>query len=66
MADIHKDLIDKYFYVGLSRARSFLGVSFERQFPLRLKPIEKHFELGGSWNKVPSPAASDNAELVLA
>jgi len=52
MAEIHKDLIDKYVYVGLSRARSFLGVTFERQFPTRLKCIESHFELGGCWDKV--------------
>ena len=43
MADIHKELIDKYFYVGLSRARSFLGVSYERQFPQRLQCVANHF-----------------------
>ncbi len=52
MAEIHKDLIDKYVYVGLSRARSFLGVVFERQFPPRLKCIEHHFEHDGSWRKI--------------
>jgi DNA helicase IV len=52
MAEIHKDLIDKYVYVGLSRARSFLGVTFERQFPLRLKCIEPHFQQGGSWSRI--------------
>ena len=51
MAEIHKDLIEKYVYVGLSRARSFLAVTFERQFPAKLKCIEKHFEQGGAWNK---------------
>jgi DNA helicase IV len=56
MAEIHKDLIDKYVYVGLSRARSFLGVAFERQFPARLKCIEQHFKHAGSWSKVtPEP-----------
>lgn len=43
MADIHKELIDKYLYVGLSRARSFLGVTYERVFPQRLQCIEKFF-----------------------
>jgi hypothetical protein len=52
MAEIHKDLIDKYVYVGLSRARSFLGVTYERLFPVRLKPIEHHFQVGGSWSKL--------------
>lgn len=49
MAEIHKDLIDKYVYVGLSRARSFLGVTVERQFPQRLKCITDHFVTDGTW-----------------
>lgn len=49
MAEIHKDLIDKYVYVGLSRARSFLGVTVERQFPQRFNCIAHHFTQGGSW-----------------
>jgi hypothetical protein len=46
MADVHKGLIDKYFYVGLSRARSFLGVTCERspkQLPRSLQCIYPHF-----------------------
>jgi hypothetical protein len=43
MAEIHKELIDKYVYVGLSRARRFLGVAYERQFPQRLQCIFQHF-----------------------
>ena len=62
MAEIHKVLIDKYVYVGLSRARSFLGITFERQFPVRLKSIENHFELNGSWSKTVSTGASELAE----
>jgi superfamily I DNA/RNA helicase len=50
MAEIHRDLIDKYVYVGLSRARSFLGVTVERQFPQRLQCIAHHFVQEGSWN----------------
>lgn len=49
MAEIHRDLIDKYVYVGLSRARSFLGVTVERQFPQRLKCIADHFLVDGNW-----------------
>jgi hypothetical protein len=51
MAEIHKDLIDKYVYVGLSRARSFLGVTVERQFPQRLKCLAEHFVSKGSWEE---------------
>jgi len=46
MADIHKELIEKFFYVGLSRARSFLGVTCERspkQLPQSLQCIYPHF-----------------------
>ena len=49
MAEIHKELIDKFVYVGLSRARSLLGVTFERQWPARLRCIEQHFELQKNW-----------------
>ncbi len=49
MAEIHKDLIDKFVYVGLSRARSFLGVTVERQFPQRLQCISQHFVRDGGW-----------------
>lgn len=49
MAIIHKDLLDKYVYVGLSRARSFLGVSYKSQFPSQLNCIKNLFEHGGSW-----------------
>ena len=49
MAEVHRDLIDKYVYVGLSRARSFLGVTYDRQFPQRLKCIAEHFEKDGRW-----------------
>ncbi len=46
MADVHKDLVEKYFYVGLSRARSFLGVTCERsvkQLSQNLQAIHPHF-----------------------
>jgi len=49
MAEIHKDLIDKYVYVGLSRARTFLGVTVERQFPKRLECIAGHFLRDRNW-----------------
>ena len=49
MDDVHKDLLDKYVYVGLSRARSFLGVSYEKRFPQRLAAIEEYFVHGATW-----------------
>lgn len=49
MADVHKELIDKYVYVGLSRARSFLGVTYEQKFPLRFKCIADHFVSDKTW-----------------
>jgi hypothetical protein len=36
-------LIDKYVYVGLSRARSFLGVTYRQAFPKELNDIVGHF-----------------------
>jgi DNA helicase IV len=43
MARLHPDLIDKYLYVGLSRARSFLGVTYKQKFPKELEEIKHHF-----------------------
>ena len=39
MAEVYKDLIDKYLYVGLSRARNFLGISYMKAFPKRLECV---------------------------
>lgn len=43
MAEAAPDLVARYLYVGLSRARSFLGITFSTQFPRRLLPIKGHF-----------------------
>jgi hypothetical protein len=43
MARLQPDLIDKYMYVGLSRARSFLGVTCRQVFPDELSEIVEHF-----------------------
>ncbi len=43
MAEQAGNLIEKYFYVGLSRARSFLGMTYTTQFPRRLDCVRKHF-----------------------
>ncbi len=44
MAKLQPDLIDKYVYVGLSRARSFLGVTYRETFPRELEEIVDHFQ----------------------
>ena len=43
MEQVHKNLIDKYLYVGLSRARNFMGISYESKFPKRLETIRSLF-----------------------
>ncbi len=43
MAEKTPDLIERYLYVGLSRARSYLGVTCSTQFPRRLSAVRKHF-----------------------
>lgn len=43
MADKSPTLIDKFLYVGLSRARSFMGVTYSTQFPRKLSCVRKHF-----------------------
>jgi len=43
MAQLHSNLIDKFLYVGLSRARSFLGVTYEQDLPSDLATIESLF-----------------------
>jgi hypothetical protein len=43
MAEKAPTLIEKYLYVGLSRARSFLGTTYTTQFPRKLNCVRKHF-----------------------
>jgi|GEM_PF-3926714 len=42
------ELIDKYLYVGLTRAASFLAVTFNNNFPKQISYIEKCF-IEGDW-----------------
>jgi len=44
----HPELFDKYIYVGLTRAASFMGVTYERRFPNKLNNIEDCF-LDSTW-----------------
>lgn len=39
MTELHAALVDKYFYVGLSRARSFLAMTYSQSFPERFNCI---------------------------
>ena len=39
MTELHDSLVDKYFYVGLSRARSFLAMTYSQSFPERFDCI---------------------------
>lgn len=45
----HKDLIDKYIYVGISRATFFLGVTANKAIPKKFQKIERHFTENGQW-----------------
>ena len=49
MATIHGDLIDKYLYVGLSRARRFLALVYENEFPKELQCVESMFKTANSF-----------------
>ena len=49
MAALHGDLIDKFLYVGLSRARRFLALAHETEFPKQLSCIEPMFRSGNSF-----------------
>ncbi|MCZ7616470.1 MAG: ATP-binding domain-containing protein [Ignavibacteriaceae bacterium] len=42
------NLVDKYLYVGLTRAGSFLAVTYKDQFPESLKFIKDSFK-EGNW-----------------
>jgi DNA polymerase III delta prime subunit len=43
MQEKSDDLLDKYLYVGLTRATTFLGITFKNQFPEKIKFIEDSF-----------------------
>jgi len=49
MAALHGDLIDKFLYVGLSRARRFFALAHETEFPQQLSCIEHLFRSGNSF-----------------
>jgi DNA polymerase III delta prime subunit len=46
--DKKADLLDKYLYVGLTRATTFLGVTYNSQFPKKISFVEEDFK-AGNW-----------------
>ena len=44
------DLLDKYLYVGLTRATTFLGVTYSSQFPKKISCVENSFHFG-NWSE---------------
>lgn len=48
---LHPKLIDKYLYVGVTRASSFLAVTYRKRFPRRLEKIESEFH-EGDWSEL--------------
>lgn len=47
--NLHPNLIDKYLYVGLTRAGSFLGITYTHEFPKPLECIKGLLE-ESDWN----------------
>ena len=43
------NLVDKYLYVGLTRAAEFLGITYNGRFPSRLRAVRDEFHTSG-WN----------------
>lgn len=44
------DLLDRYIYVGVSRASFYLGITANKGFPERLSYLSELFAEGESWN----------------
>ena len=55
MAAQEPRLVDKYLYVGLTRAKSFLGVTYKNNFPSELNSIRSHFSSGNWRHLIPPP-----------
>jgi DNA helicase IV len=57
LANLVPDLVDRYLYVGLTRARSFLGVTSGNGFPEQLRHVKQSF-LTTDWKRfaeIPNP-----------
>jgi len=51
MARNEPGLIDKYLYVGLTRARNFLALTYNDRFPSHIEFIKPHFQ-SGNWHNL--------------
>jgi hypothetical protein len=51
MASANPDLVGRFLYVGLTRARSFLGVTHSGNFPNELSHVAAHFA-PGTWQQL--------------
>ena len=50
MHEQNPGLVDKFLYVGLTRARTFLAVTSASDFPVTISPIRHHFS-AGNWSE---------------
>ncbi len=59
LAELWPGLVDKFLYVGLTRARSFLGVTTDGSFPPQLAHVANLFkqESWGNFQQPPTPIA---------
>ena len=55
MAAISPDLVDRFLYVGLTRARSFLALITDGEFPQALNHVRTLFKQG-TWENLPPPS----------
>lgn len=46
----HTDLVDKYLYVGLTRATTFLGITYSERLPSKFAFLEEDF-VAGDWQE---------------
>jgi hypothetical protein len=49
IANEYPEMIDKYVYVGLSRANLYLAVTVQNEFPRALSYLEPMFSKQGTW-----------------
>lgn len=55
LANTAPELVDRYLYVALTRARSFVAVTCETAFPEQLKHVQAMFK-DGDWKRFAEPA----------
>jgi len=60
MAALSPDLVDRFLYVGLTRARNFLAVITQSEFPKELAHVQKFFKQD-TWEHLMPPQDSSEA-----